>query len=68
MARTCLSEINRSKNVGAVRCRSAAIFLVQVLSNPGEERIELVRIDQEINYERDRSQHEYRVSHATSPR
>ena len=68
MARTCLLEINRSKIAGAVRCGSAAIFLMQVLSHPGEDRIELIGIDQKINYERDRSQHEYRVSHATSPR
>jgi hypothetical protein len=53
--RTRLSKNNRSKIAAAMRYGSAAIFLVQVLSRPGEQRVELVRVDQKINYERHRS-------------
>jgi len=40
-----------------------AFVLMQILSGPGEERIELVRVEQKINDERDRSQHEHEISH-----
>src|SRR5262245_24933217 len=41
--------------------------LMQILSGPGEECIELVRIEQEINDEPGRSQHEYGIAHERFP-
>jgi|SRR5690348_593858 hypothetical protein len=41
--------------------------LVNVLASPAEQCIELVRVDHEVNDERDRGQHEYQVSHGVFP-
>ena len=42
--------------------------LANVLASPTEQRIELVRVDHEVNDKGDGGQHKYEVSHGYFPR
>jgi len=55
-------QICRSRR-DAVISGALAAFLAQEMSGPGKERVELIRIEQKINDESDRGQHEHDISH-----
>jgi hypothetical protein len=63
------------EDAGSAVCHGERIWptdggrgLVNVLAGPTEKRVELIRINHEVNDERDWGQHEYEVSHGHFPR
>jgi len=56
--------VNRPFASGRNACAIGNLgFLMNVLAGPGEQRAELIRVDNEINNERHWCQHEHKISH-----